>query len=367
MERYEPAGGRVRVQAVRLHPEVRHGVGAGHPVAETLRHPDAVVRVAAGVDVADALPCNDGAVVHHPRAYRPAGGVTAHRSHRFVDGQRQSHRPARLAAQRRDERFDLGVRLAAVAAAHERDDNLHLVQLAPEEARNLRLHEERVLCRRPEADAVRFVAGDAGVRLHRVVIDHRERERVLEDAVATAERRVHVAPLEAVLVADVGVVDGFAGLVERFVDAGNRWQLLVFDVDEFDCGLGGREVDCGNRRDGLALEAHLVDGNDGAVLLIGAVVRLHVDEFRRREHGVDAGQRARPAGVDARYARVGQRTRHQFGVRHPEHLQVAGELRASREFLVRVNPAHRCANRLELARRHRPASAASWTASTIFL
>ena len=70
-------------------------------------------------------------------------------------------------------------------------------------------------------------------------------------------------PLEAVLVADVGVVDGFAGLVERFVDAGNRWQLLVFDVDEFDCGLGGREVDCGNRRDGLALEAHLVDGNDG--------------------------------------------------------------------------------------------------------
>ena len=123
-----------------------------------------------------------------------------------------------------------------------------------------------MLCRRPEADAVRFVTGDARVRLHRVVVDHRKRERVFEDTVALAKRCIHVAPLVAVLVAEVGVVDGFAGLGECFVDAGDRWQLPVLDLDEFDRSLGCGEVDRGHRCDGLALESHLVDGNDGPVL-----------------------------------------------------------------------------------------------------
>ena len=359
--------GRVREYAIRLHPLVRHRVGARHSVAEALRHPDAVVRVSAGVDVADAIPGHDGAVVHHAGADGAAGGVTAHGPHGFINAQGQAHRPARLAAEGCYERLDLGVRLAAVAAAHEGDDDLHLVQLASEEASDLRLHEERVLRRRPEPDAVRLVARDAGVRLHRVVVDHRELERVLEDAVALADRGVDVAPLVAVLMAEVGVVHGFASLGERFVDAGDRREFLVLDLDELDRGLGGREVDCGDCGDRLALEAHLVHSDDGAVLLVGAVVRLHVDEFCRREHRVDAGERPCPARVDPRDAGVRQWTRHEFAVRHSGYLQVAGELRAAREFVVRVDPAHRCADRFEFARCHRLASAASWTASTIFL
>ena len=360
-------GGRVREESVRLHPDVRQRVGAGHAVAEALGHADAVVGVAAGVDVAGALAGNDGAVVHHAGADGAAGGVPAHGTHGLVDAQGQAHRPARLAAESRHERLDLCVRFAPVTAAHEGDDDLHLVQLAPEEAGDLRLHEERVLRRRPETDAVRLVARDAGVRLHRVVVDHRELERVLEDAVALAERGVDVAPLVAVLMAEVGVVHGFASLGERFVDAGDRREFLVLDLDELHRGLGGREVDCGDCGDRLALEAHLVHSDDGAVLLVGAVVRLHVDEFCRREHRVDAGERPCPARVDPRDAGVRQWTRHEFAARHTGDLEVAGELRAARELVVRVDPAHRCADRFEFARCHRLASAASWTASTIFL
>ena len=293
--------------------------------------------------------------------------MASHGAHRLVDAQREAHRPAGLTAERSDERLDLGVRLAAVAAAHERNDDLHLVQLASEEARNLRLHEEGVLGRRPEADAIRLVAGDTGVGFHRVVVDHRELERVLEDAVTLTERRIDVAPLVAVLVTEVGVVDRLPGGVERFVDAGDGGEFLVLDVDEFDGGLGGREVDGGDGGDRLALEADLVDGDDGAVFLVGAVVGLHVDEFCRGEHGVDAGVRTRAAGIYAHDARVRQGAGYKSAERHARDLEVAGELRAARQLVVRVYPAHRGPHRLELARGHRPASAASWTASTIFL
>ena len=118
---------------------------------------------------------------------------------------------------------------------------------------------------------------------------------------------------------------------------------------------------------GDTLEVRLVDGDDGAVLLVGAVVRLHVDELSRREHRADPGQRACFARVDPCDAGVGKRARHELAERHAGNLEVSGELRAPRELVVRVDPAHRRANRLEFARGHRPASAASWTASTIFL
>ena len=144
-------------------------------------------------------------------------------------------------------------------------------------------------------------------------------------------------------------------------------QFFVFDLDELDRGLGGCEVDGGDRGDRLALEAHLVHSDDGAVLLVGAVVRLHVDELRRREHGVHAGESARPAGVYPCDTGVRQRARDEFAERHTGNLEVAGKLRAARELVVRVHPAHCRADSLEFARRHRLASAASWTASTIFL
>ena len=254
--------------------------------------------------------------------------MAANRSHRFLDAQREPDGSPRLAAQRCHERLYLRVRLAAIPSADVRHDDLHLIQLPPEEARDLRPDEERVLRRCPQSDAVGLVAGDTDVRLHRVVIDHRKRERILENAVAFAERRLDVSPLVAVLVAEVGVVDRLAGRVERGGDASHDGQLLVVDLDEVYCGLRSHEIDGSDGGDRFALEAHLPHRDDGAVLLVGAVMRLHVHEFGGGEHGIDAGERARPRCVDPGDASVRQRAQREFRVGHAEYFEVAGELRA---------------------------------------
>src|SRR5688572_33079087 len=58
--------------------------------------------------------------------------------------------------------------------------------------RNLLLHAEWVTGRRPDIDPVAIHLGNRDVRLHRVVIDHRKLESVLEDLVGLGKAAFHV-------------------------------------------------------------------------------------------------------------------------------------------------------------------------------
>ena len=108
-----------------------------------------------------------------------------------------------------------------------------------------------------------------------------------------------------VFVAQVRLVDGLAAGLQRAEHPFDDGKLLVVDLDQLSRGLGGRLVDSGHRRDRLALEAHLLQRDDGPVLLVRAVMRLHVDKLRARQHGVHAADRSGFARVDAGDARVG--------------------------------------------------------------
>ena len=215
-----------------------------------------------------------------------------------------------------------------------------------EDAGELVAHDERVLGGRPHRDALGVELRDAGVGLHRVVVDHREGEGVLEDVVRLGEAALHVAPVVVVLVAEVVGVDERAAGLERRQHVGHGRQLLVVDLDELDGGLGGLLVHCRDGRDRLALVPHLADGDDGTVLALGAVGLLHADELGAGQHGVDARQRPGAAGVDALDRGVRERARHELRVRHARQEDVAGVGCRTGDLFGPVLPLRRRANDL---------------------
>ena len=317
MERNDPAGVVLVKRPHRLRAQVLEAVGAGQAVGGALGYAHAVVGVRARVQFDAALARHERPVGAHAGADGRPRRVAAHRLHRLLHRQGEADGACGQAAEGGGERLDLGVRLAAVAAADVGNHHAHLVEALAEDARQLRPHQEGMLRRRPDAEAVGLIVGDDRVRLHRVVIDHREGERVLEHVLARGHRARRVAPRHLVAVADVRLLHRLAPPGERRVQTHHRRQFLVLRLDQLDRRLRRRQVDGGHRRDGFALEANLAHRHDGAVFAVGAVVRLHPRQLGGGEHGVDAGQGAGAGGVDAHDAGVGQWAERQLCVGHP--------------------------------------------------
>ena len=125
------------------------GVGAG--VEEDLRPPAAQP----AVSVEGAGDMDDGAV---------APG----REDRFVDRQGELHRPPGPQGEGRGQRLDLGVALAAVAAADVRHDHPDPRERQVEAAGQVVADHERMLARGPDGQPAGAPLGDGGVGLHRV-------------------------------------------------------------------------------------------------------------------------------------------------------------------------------------------------------
>ena len=176
-----------------------------------------------------------------------------------------------------------------------------------EQVGDLGAHEERVLAGRPERDLVALDLGDDRVRLHRVLVDGRERVLALDDDVRPREDRLELPAVDPVPVADVPVTRrDLAEAVEearlrlalgderraggdRVGDVRDHRQLLVLDLDQLDgrrCGGHGLGRD---RGDLLAVEAHLVDREDRPVLDRVPVVGVEVVEVGAGEDAHDAG------------------------------------------------------------------------------
>ena len=126
-EAAERAGGRrVRVDDLAGDVEGRDAVRAAEAVGRLAPHERRVLGVGAGVERDRRPAAQDRPVAGEGGAQVDRGGVAARRQDRLLHAQRQPHGPAGPQGKRRRERLDLGVRLAAVAAADVRDDDAHL-------------------------------------------------------------------------------------------------------------------------------------------------------------------------------------------------------------------------------------------------
>ena len=223
--------------------------------------------------------------------------------------------------------------------------------------------------------------------LHGIVLHAREGIAVLDDQVGVREGGAAAPALEVELVADIAPCDGLerreigevagqglSGVDERraggqrLLDRGDGGERLVVDVDPLE-RLAGRGLVLGDRRGHrLALVAHHVDGEDGAVAEGGAEVRVAPVEVGAGDHGVDAGHGARGARVDRPDPRVRVRRAQERGVQHPRPRQIGDVARPSRDLVQRVGPRHGSADDAERAARGLTGRGAAHArmASTIF-
>ena len=232
------------------------------------------------------------------------------------------------------------------------------------------------------------------------LVDHRDPIRVLEHDVRFREALGDVAALHVRRLADV---DGFGrrrlrglrhrdrGVGERLAGVGfgagvgHRWrarlhrperidgrlQHLVLHLDEIERFFRDGGLVRGDRRDRLSRKDDTVDREDR--VRARRRLALELGNVGRRQHGADAGQRARFAHVDPDYSCVRVRAAQQLGVEQAARRDIRHVLHAARDFLRPIRPRDRQPNTSHVARRlhhaHRdtPWCAASLIAATIFV
>ena len=180
--------GRVRDAAVVAVPR--------HPVEpqQLVRHHLGVVRRAARVGAG----VEEGVGVHSPEhavragGQREAGGGGAP-DHRGVDAllpvERQTDGAPETQGEKRGDRLQDELLLAAEGAAHGQLDDAHAIVGEAEQVRDDHPRAEHALRRAPDGQlAGRVVVGDAGVRLERGVVDARRRDGGREDEVLRLRR-----------------------------------------------------------------------------------------------------------------------------------------------------------------------------------
>ena len=159
-------------------------------------------------------------------------------------------------------------------------------------------------------DAVAVGRGHVRVRLDGELGDHREVVAALDDEVRAGLPGREVAPVDAVLVEDVGGRERLAGAQRRVLDerrvrrqgAGDRedrGQRLVVDAHGVRAGLRLVDRVGDDQRDGVAVVLGLADGEHGPVLVLGPEAGHGLRQVVGRQHEVDAGHRERGARVDA--------------------------------------------------------------------
>ena len=174
---------RVGEDAPRDDPHRRDAVGPGGRVAALADHP--VGDVGVGPDEVVGLDVLEGerAVGAEPGPDADLGGRAPDRLERLLEGQDQADGPARPEGHEGDERLELGVLLAAEAAARVRGEDPDLRERQAEDLRQDLLQPVRVLDGAPDGDPVAVRRGHERVGLDGEVGDHRERVRVLDDEV----------------------------------------------------------------------------------------------------------------------------------------------------------------------------------------
>ena len=299
---------------------------------------------------------------HHPLAPAADGDEL------LAPREDELHRATGRAGECRDVALEVEVALGAEAAAEQGDDDADVGLRDLQHMGDARPRCVRNLCGRPDRDTVALPLGDDRARLDRHSLHGVGDEPARDDDVGLSHRRIRIAlddrrVPQGVAVAEqrlVGLVSLPVGMDERCVVGGggvevlDRRKRLVVDLEERD--LGGRRRDA---RDDVALEAHLLLGEEPAVLDHAAVE--HVRHVLVRDDREDSRQCACLGRVDPRDPSVCVVGVAKLRVRLTGQREVGRVAADARHFLFAV----RANERPLLDRRHPRSSRRSCTGNPI--
>src|SRR5690349_22098671 len=159
---------------------------------------------------------------------------------------------------------------------------------------------------------------DRDIGLHRVRVRHREVILAFDNCRSVLEGGLYVAPLDFMLLADVAAAPGrdlsFEAaertrlelllvqqrrvLRKRFLRRENGFELLVFDLDEFERLERSALIDGNYGSDGFSGVADLPDRKQRMIFNRVTVVRIQSLEIIAGDHTVDAGTGCSTRSVD---------------------------------------------------------------------
>ena len=371
-------GNLVGIDRVAVGPGVVHPVRPHGPERGLAGDLDAEVGVGARVQVDPGLTAQQRAVLPEPGAHLDLRGMAPGGEGGLFHGQTELHGRPRSRGREHRQVLHADVALGAEAPAHVGHLHHHLVRVESEHARELVPHREGGLRRGMDRDGLPVHQRDRAVGLHGVVEQGREGEAVFDDAGALPERALRVAPDEVgaaavvvrvVVVEVVGALPVVVGVrvVHQHAALHGRLRLRHLGQRRVAYPGPGRGFDRRGLAVGhhqghrLALEPHLVVGQHRAVL-----DRLAVgpDGAKAPEpapvqgvvghDGAHAFDLARVVQVEPVDARVRVGTRHEPGELHARDREVRGVHRGPRDFLVRVEAAHRPAHVFHRRALHAP-------------
>ena len=287
-------GRRVGVDGFRVEDDVGHPVRSRGRVRAFLDDARPDVGIGAHVEIGATLGGPQPPVALEAEPHPSAGVAASDRPEGLLHREGEPDGLPDHARERPHDGLELGVGLAAEAAAEGRDDDADAAHGHAEHLGQLHAHGVRILRRGPHGQGALLVPSrERRVRLHGIVLHARESVDILHDDVRPREGMRALPALEMELVADVGagpgleggeigevagqrlgrVNEGGAGS-ERLLQSGHGRQLLVRDLDQLE-GLGGGALALGDHGGhGLALVARDLDGEDGAVAEGRTVVRM---------------------------------------------------------------------------------------------
>src|SRR2546427_756629 len=129
--------------------------------------------------------------------------MSANSEHGFRNGVANSHRTSGLARQGNYQRLKLRIRLAAEAAAQERNDHPYLGRMNTENLGDISPDLERMLRRGPDRDPFVTEPSNNGVRLQGIMIDHGKGKAVFKDLVRLHKALFDIALFHVLVAADV--------------------------------------------------------------------------------------------------------------------------------------------------------------------
>ena len=233
-----------------------------HSADHSFSHPWTVVGIGAGVHEHFGFAGDQSTVAFDAGLDAQPRRMAPRRQHRLGHALNDPHRTAAGLARDGDrEGFDFEIGLAPVGAADIGNDHLDFGVRVAEHMRQLGAHQKRMRRGTPQRDTSRVHLSHRAMRLHGVLINHRETISLVDDLIGAGEGLVRIAFGELFAMADIaaenfadaGDIVKFAGaglaLVHerrafspRRIDVADTGQFLVLHVDQRQCLFGDQSV-----------------------------------------------------------------------------------------------------------------------------
>src|SRR3989338_707370 len=267
--------------------------------------------------------------------------------HGFGNRVANPDRPPCLARQGDHQRLEFCIRLAAEAAAQERDNYSYLGGVQAKDLGEIASNLKRMLGRGPDRNPLIVEIRDDRVGLHGIVVDHGKGEGIFKDLIGLGKALFDIALFHMLVAADVIaqiLMDQRRPFAQSGIQTNGRGQLLVTDRYQGEGLLCSLLILSRDRSHRLSCITDLFDSDDRSPAIIG----IDVGNIGRGEHRGHAGERLGRRGIDTYDARVGIRAAQYSAVEHPGNLEIPGEFCLPRYLLNPVYPENILADELKL-------------------